>query len=171
MYVLFGPQLTPWVTNMFPLMMKIDQVPDTALEMSQKNHRPIVIAVLSFLILGYGVTTVTVKYALIAVGKSWNSWGKSMYPVIAPAGYSLHPELAENVLAIGLQRLPVDQIPEHINSNILFFRQDNRMLEKVLDWQEKYDTPERQAQTAVMILDNDPLNIAAKTALEKMDKK
>ena len=153
------------------LMMKIDQVPDTALEMSQKNHRPIVIAVLSFLILGYGVTTVTVKYALIAVGKSWNSWGKSMYPVIAPAGYNLHPELAENVLAIGLRRLPVDQIPEHINSNILFFRRDNRMLEKVLRWQESFGSPDDIEATALQMLENDPQNGNAQSALEKLDKK
>jgi hypothetical protein len=30
------------------------------------------------------------------------------------------------------------------------------MMEKVLSWQEKYDTPESRAQTAAMMLDNDP---------------
>lgn len=138
------------------LMMKAEQAPDMTAEMSQKNYWPKIITVLSFLILAYGVSSATVKYALIAAGKSWNSWGKSVYPAIAPVAYRLHPELANDALVIGLRRLTAGQIPEHISSNILFFRQDNRMMERVLDWQEKYDTPESRAQTAAMMLDNDP---------------
>lgn len=152
------------------LMMKAEQVPNINSEINLKSRWPGIMAILSVLILAYGVSSVTIKYALIVSDNSWNSWGKSIYPAIAPVAYRLHPELAERSLVIGLRRLTVDQIPKYITSNILFFRQDNRMLEKVLRWQEVFGSPDDVKTTARLMLDNDPQDDRASAALEKADK-
>lgn len=67
-----------------------------------------------------------------------------------------HPQLQNKVIELSGKKLPAEEFGLFLKRNVKFFQYDNRMMEKVLSWQEKYDTPESRAQTAAMMLDNDP---------------
>lgn len=73
-----------------------------------------------------------------------------------------HPQLQKKVIELSGKELSAEEFGLFLKRNVKYFQYDNSMLEKVLSWQEKYDTPESRAQTAAMMLDNDPLNITAK---------
>lgn len=130
-----------------------------------------VVALLSVLILIYGSISVFTKLALDVSRKNWNSIGKTVYPRVAPMAYVLHPELGEKSLSIALANLSIKQIPPHIKKYKIFFRFDNRMMEKVLRWQEAFGDKKDAQSTAVLMLSNDPLNTYAKTVLDKLDAK
>lgn len=136
-------------------------------EVSSKSRWPKFVAVLSLLVLIYGSMSVFAKFALDASRKNWNSFGKTAYPGIAPMAYVLHPELGEKALSIALANLSIKQIPPHIKKYKIFFRYDNRMMEKVLRWQEAFGDKSDAQSTAILMLSNDPLNTYAKTVLEK----
>ena len=91
------------------------------------------------------------------------------FRLVSPSAYVLHPELGEQALAIGFANLPVKQIPSYIKRKAVFFRFDNRMMEKVLRWQEAFGNKNDATATAMQMLENDPRNTYAKTVLEKLD--
>ncbi|MBI5356938.1 O-antigen ligase family protein [Candidatus Collierbacteria bacterium] len=140
-------------------------------EANQKNHWPKVVAVLSLVVLIYGTYSAATKLALNGVRQNWNYWGKSVFPFVSPPSYVLHPDLGQQALAIGLANLPFKQIPGYIKQNRRFFRFDNRMMEKVLRWQEAFGNKNDATATALQMLENDPRDTYAKTVLEKFDKK
>ena len=139
------------------------------LEENSKSRWPKLVAVLSMLVLIYGSYSALTKLALNGTRKNWNSWGKSVFRVASPPAYALHPELGEQALAIALANLPVKQIPQYIKRSKVFFRYDNRMMEKVLRWQEAFGNKNDATATASQMLENDPRNTYAKTVLEKLD--
>lgn len=147
------------------LMANGTQVP----EVNSKSRWPKFVAVLSLLVLIYGSMSVFAKFALDTSRKNWNSVGKTVYPKIAPIAYALHPELGDRALSIALANLSIKQIPGHIKKYRVFFRYDNRMMEKVLRWQEAFGDKKDAQSTAVLMLSNDPLNTYAKTVIEKLD--
>ena len=67
-----------------------------------------------------------------------------------------HPQLQNKVIEFSGKKLSAEEFGLFLKRNVEFFQYDNAIMEKVLRWQESYDTPERQAVTAAMILDNDP---------------
>lgn len=142
-----------------------------ALETSPKSRWPKLVAVLSMLVLIYGSYSFLTKLALNGIRMNWDSWGKSAFRVASPPSYALHPELGEQALVIGLANLPVKQTPQYIKRNKKFFRFDNRMMEKVLRWQEAFGNKNDVTATALQMLDNDPRNTYAQSVLDKLDNK
>lgn len=141
------------------------------LEENSKSHWPKIVVVLSMIVLIYGSYSALTKLALNGVRMNWNYWGKPVFPFVSPPSYVLHPDLAEQALAIGLANLPVKQIPQYIKQNRRLFRFDNRMMEKVLRWQEAFGNKNDATATAMQMLGNDPRNSYAKTVLDKLDAK
>jgi O-antigen ligase len=140
-------------------------------ETNSKNRWPKIVAILSIMVLIYGTYSAATKLALNGAWKNWNYWGKSVFPFVSPSSYFLHPDLGQQALTIGLANLPVKQIPEYIKQNKRLFRFDNRMMEKVLRWQEAFGNKDQALATALQMLENDPRNTYAQSVLDKLDNK
>ncbi len=67
-----------------------------------------------------------------------------------------HPQLQKKVFEFSRKKLPSEEFGRFLKRNVKFFQYDNRMMEKVLTWQEEFDTPERAAQTAAAMAENEP---------------
>jgi O-antigen ligase len=140
-------------------------------EVNSNSRWSKVVAVISLIVFFYGTTAVIVRQTLKVSRQNWNYWGKSVFPFVSGLAYVLHPELADSALTISLANLTVKQIPQHIKDHKRYFRFDNRMMEKVLRWQEAFGNKNDATATALQMLDNDPRNTYAKAVLEKFDKK